>query len=174
MGSDIIEAVIGINLGKGLRLKRNLSLFVSEIARETGSAWEVEPSPSAGGGRVIVLCKPYTTERDFHESLIADLKFDGNDCVDMLLCVPPDGVAESEGRRASRISQKIGTWGQAYWDGVDPIARSDFPRSTAQVRTATSTIVAFIVQRLVSHGSITSSPIASKGRRSRVATLHRS
>lgn len=121
-------------LGKCLRLKRNLSLFVSEIARETGSAWEVEPNPAAGGGRIIILNKPYAAAKSFHETLVADLKSDGNDCVDMLICVRPDSVVENGNRRASLVGHEMDSWGQEYWDGVDPMARSDFPRSPGQVR----------------------------------------
>jgi len=76
-------------LGKCLRLKRNLSLFVSELARQTGSAWDAAPNAEAGGGRVIICTKPYADMRSLHKRLVEDLRSDGNDCVDMLVCVPP-------------------------------------------------------------------------------------
>lgn len=117
-----------------LRLKRNLSLFVSDLSRETGGAWDAEPNPGAGGGRVIVLCTPYSASRELHDSLIEDLRADGNDCVDMLACVPPGRVVESKEKRLSSLGQLFGEWGQAFWDGVDPMARTDFPRNTDQVR----------------------------------------
>ncbi|MES0826579.1 hypothetical protein [Ruegeria sp. SCP11] len=121
-------------LEKCLRLKRNLSLFVSEIARETGSAWDVEPNPAAGGGRVVILDKPYAEATTLHDRLVEDLKADGNDCVDMLICVPPDGVVDGQGRRTSLVGREMAARGKEHWDGVDPMARSDFPRSPGQVR----------------------------------------
>ncbi|MDW3116931.1 MAG: AAA family ATPase [Roseovarius pacificus] len=121
-------------LGKCLRLKRNLSLFVSELARQTGSAWDAEPNAEAGGGRVIICTKPYAKMRSFHERLVADLRSDGNDCVDMLICVPPDGVITRQDERESLVGAAMTEWGQAHWNGVDPQARSDFPRDPGQVR----------------------------------------
>ncbi|WP_321831847.1 AAA family ATPase [Thalassovita sp.] len=121
-------------LGKCLRLKRNLSLFVSEVARETGSAWEAEPNPAAGGGRIIILNTPYAQAAGLHERLVGDLRSDGNDCVDMLVCVPPDGVVGDGSRRSSLVGREMTSWGQEFWDGVDPTARSDFPRGPDQVR----------------------------------------
>lgn len=121
-------------LGKCLRLKRNLSLFVSELARQTGSAWDAEPNAEAGGGRVIICTKPYAKMRSLHERLVEDLRSDGNNCVDMLVCVPPDGVVTRQDARESLIGAAMNEWGQAYWDGVDPQARSDFPRDPGQVR----------------------------------------
>lgn len=121
-------------LGKCLRLKRNLSLFVSAIAQRTGSAWDAEPNPAAGGGRVIIIAKPYARVPQLHEKLTADLKSDGNDCVDMLVCVPPDGVVEVEDQRTSLVGRELSERDQDIWDGVDPMARTDFPRSASQVR----------------------------------------
>ncbi|MCR9086195.1 MAG: AAA family ATPase [Rhodobacteraceae bacterium] len=121
-------------LGKCLRLKSNLSLFVSAFARQTGSAWDAEPNAEAGGGRVIVCTKPYASMRSLHERLVEDLRSDGNDCVDLLVCVPPDGVITRRDARESLIGAAIDEWKQANWDGVDPQARSDFPRDPGQVR----------------------------------------
>jgi hypothetical protein len=123
-----------VQLGKCLRLKRNLSLFVSELARQTGSAWDAVPNAEAGGGRVIICTKPYAEMRLLHERLAEDLRSDGNDCVDMLVCIPPDRVITRQGSRESLIGAAMTEWGQACWDGVDPQARSDFPRDPGQVR----------------------------------------
>lgn len=121
-------------LGKCLRLKRNLSLFVSGLAGQTCSAWDAEPNAEAGGGRVIICTKPYAKMWSLHERLVGDLRSDGNDCVDMLVCVPPDGVVTQQNARESLVGTAMNDWGQAKWDGVDPQARSDFPRAPSQVR----------------------------------------
>jgi hypothetical protein len=117
-----------------LRLKRNLSLFVAEIARATGMGWEAEANPVAGGGRLIILCKPYETAREFHEQLVRDLREDGNAPVDMLFCVPPGGVKREGSTTHSTMSTVLSTWGQETWDGVDPGSRLDFARSSEQAR----------------------------------------
>ncbi|MDG1372745.1 MAG: AAA family ATPase [Paracoccaceae bacterium] len=123
-----------VPLRKCLRLKRNLSLFVSELARETGSAWDAAPNAEAGGGRVVICTKAYASARALHEQLVEDLRSDGNDCVDMLVCVPPDGVVTKTDTRESLVGTAMETWGQESWDGVDPQARADFPRDPGQVR----------------------------------------
>lgn len=117
-----------------LRLKRNLSLFVGEVARSTGMGWEAEANPAAGGGRLIVLCKPYETAQELHEQLVRELRDDGNAPIDMLFCVPPDGVERDGNGVRSSMSTVLSKWGTETWDGVDPHARLDFPRSSNQAR----------------------------------------
>lgn len=117
-----------------LRLKRNLSLFVAEIAQATGMGWEAEANPVAGGGRLIILCKPYETAREFHEQLVRDLREDGNAPVDMLFCVPPAGVKREGSTTHSTMSTVLSSWGHEIWDGVDPGFRLDFARSSEQAR----------------------------------------
>lgn len=116
------------------RLKRNLSLFVGEVARSTGMGWEAEANPAAGGGRLIILCKPYETVRELHEQLVQELRDDGNAPIDMLFCVPPDGVIREGDVVRSSMSTVLGEWGTETWDGVNPHARLDFPRSSNQSR----------------------------------------
>ncbi len=43
-------------------------------------------------------------------------------------------MVENDNQRASLVGQEMALWEQENWDGVDPMARSDFPRSTGQVR----------------------------------------
>jgi len=117
-----------------LRLKRNLSLFVGEIAKSTGMGWEAETNPAAGGGRLIVLCKPYETAQELHEQLLRELRDDGNAPIDMLFCVPPDAVERDGNGVRSSMSTVLSGWGTETWDGVDPHARLDFPRSSNQAR----------------------------------------
>jgi hypothetical protein len=117
-----------------LRLKRNLSLFVAGIARATGMGWEAEANPVAGGGRLIILCKPYETVREFHDQLVRDLREEGNAPVDMLFCVPPGRGNREHSKTHSTISAVLSSWGQETWDGVDPSSRLDFARSSEQAR----------------------------------------
>jgi hypothetical protein len=121
-------------LGTCLRLKRNLSLFVADVARATGMGWEAEANPVAGGGRLLVLCKPYGTARDLHEKLVQELRDDGNAPVDMLFCVPPGRVERGDAGTRSSMSKILAGWGHESWDGVDPLSRMDFPRHGEQAR----------------------------------------
>lgn len=122
------------SLGTCLRLKRNLSLFVAEVASVTGAGWEAEPNPVAGGGRLIVLCKPYEDARPLHEQLVRDLRADGNAPVDMLFCVPPSEVQHDGEATTNNISTLLASWGEECWDGVNPSSRLDFARSSEQLR----------------------------------------
>ncbi|PXX98294.1 DNA/RNA helicase [Halomonas sp. LBP4] len=128
------EACKTLPLPTCLRLKRNLSLFVDALAKVTGMGWEAEPNPAAGGGEVIVLCRPYGQAKDLHDEIVAALHADGNSAVDMLFCVPPTRVNEAGGRRDSDMARLLEGWGQPCWDGVDPRSRLDFPRSADKAR----------------------------------------
>lgn len=122
------------SLGTCLRLKRNLSLFVAEVARATGAAWGAEPNLVAGGGRLIVLCKPYEDAGPLHTTLVRDLRADGNAPVDMLFCVPPSEVRRDNEVTTNHIATLLSRWGEECWDGVNPSTRIDFARSTEQFR----------------------------------------
>ncbi len=117
-----------------LRLKRNLSLFVEELAAKTGTGWDARANPAAGGGRLIVLCKPYDRAKELHDRLVEDLRGDGNAPVDMLFCVPPRGVTRDGSTAVSGMSTLLSSWGQDSWDGVDAGERLDFARSSEQAR----------------------------------------
>lgn len=117
-----------------LRLKRNLSLFAADVARATGMGWEAKANPVAGGGRLLVLCKPYDACQELHEQLVRELRDDGNAPIDMLFCVPPDRVRRDGESTRSEMAVLLENWGHAAWDGVDLVARKDFARSTEQVR----------------------------------------
>lgn len=121
-------------LGTCLRLKRNLSLFVAEIAKVTGAGWEAEANPVAGGGRIVVLCKPYEMAKNLHEELVHELRQDGNAPIDMLFCVPPGSVQREGSAAQSLMSNVLADWGLETWDGVDPGSRLDFARSSEQAR----------------------------------------
>jgi hypothetical protein len=123
-----------ITLTKCMRLKRNLSLFAASIAQKASLGWEVEPNDKAGGGRIIVLQGPYAEAKDLHSELVDSLYASGNAEIDMLFCVPPTNVNEVDGVRRSSISEVLQQWGSSIWDGVDPTARHEFPRSKEMFR----------------------------------------
>lgn len=117
-----------------LRLKRNLSIFVAQIARTTRAPWDADTNPFAGGGRLIVLCRSYEDVKSLHEELVGALRADGNSPVDMLYCVPPDESRHEGQSSTSAITTLLSRWGEEYWDGVDPSTRTDFARSREQFR----------------------------------------
>jgi hypothetical protein len=117
-----------------LRLKRNVSLFVAEMARLTGAAWGADINLVAGGGRLIVLCKPYEDARPLHEGLVGALRADGNAPVDMLFCVPPSDVRYEGQATTNGIAALLSLWGEECWDGVNASTRIDFARSSEQFR----------------------------------------
>ena len=123
-----------IGLRKCLRMKRNLSIFVAQVADFAGLGWDIEPNDVAGGGRVILLTRPYESSLDLHAALVAELRERGNAEIDMLFCVPPSDVLVEAGARSSTLAKTLSGWGGQVWDGVNTFGRKDFPRSPNQFR----------------------------------------
>jgi len=126
--------VVSLPLVECLRMKRNLALFANAVASHAGIRWNVAPNEHAGGGRVIILEKPYTSDSGLHDELVQAAKTKGNDEVDFLHCVPTSDISEVEGRRYSGLGSKLRAAGKEVWDGTDEGVRKDFPRQTSQFR----------------------------------------
>lgn len=132
---DVAEAdAVVIPLQECLRMKRNLALFANTVARCADVPWKIMPSEHAGGGRVIVVCKPLGSGDGLFEELAHAAKAAGNDEVDMLHCVPSSDIDERDGRRSSAVGAMLRANGKETWDGTDERVRKDFPRRKSQLR----------------------------------------
>jgi hypothetical protein len=123
-----------INLKRCLRMKRNLAVFANQIAEAAQIKWKVLPNEKAGGGRIIILLKPYLELPALHESLVDEAKEKGNAEIDFLFCVPPSSVSQNAPQKESDIGSFLSKSGHQVWDGVDSFLRQDFPRSKNQFR----------------------------------------
>lgn len=123
------EGVVTVSLTESRRMKRNLSTFLNHLAHDVGLNWHVEPSNSAGGGRIIVMRSPYREHDDQHANLVRQAKASGNDELDLLFCVPSSDVHVVDGVRRSYLGEHLAKFGTGVWDGVDSSVRRDFPRS---------------------------------------------
>ena len=128
------KAIEIISLTRCLRMKRNLAVFVNQIADAAEVKWSVEPNNKAGGGKVIVLLDSYDSYNDLHTQLLNDAKNNGNAEIDFLFCVPPSDVRLVNGKKQSDIGQHLKRQGFEIWDGVDAVSRKDFPRLREQFR----------------------------------------
>lgn len=128
------EPVEELSLSRCLRMKRNLGLFANALADEGRLAWRVEPSDEAAGGRVILVQGQYAGQAGLQDELVAAAEASGNKKVDFLHCVPASRVSTRDGRPASQLAEALRTRGHEAWDGVDPDARRDFPRSVDALR----------------------------------------
>lgn len=128
------NAVQMIALDRCLRMKRNLAVFVNHVAEIGGVKWRVTPNDNAGGGRVKILIRPYNEYEGLHETLFEEAKNKGNAEIDFLFCVPATSVVDRGKRKVSDVGTFLAKAGYEVWDGVDEIARKDFPRSKKQFR----------------------------------------
>jgi hypothetical protein len=126
-----------VKLKTCLRMKAGLARFVFSLAAALGlGEWDIVPNTDASGGRVIVIEGDYFADKNHHERLMRENEADGNQPVDMLVCVPPS-LAQS-----NSVGDVIGSipggilagWGQQVWDGVAEDTRSGYPTSVKQVR----------------------------------------
>lgn len=117
-----------------LRMKRNLASFANAVGEESNTGWHVTPNDVAGGGRVIVLRRPYKHYAELHDSLVSSAKASGNSELDFLFCVPSGTVSTKESGKVSELADLLEERGSEVWDGVDSDRRRDFPRSTGQFR----------------------------------------
>lgn len=123
-------------LGKCLRMKANIARFVTIFAEKIGlNGWSVIPNQDALGGKVIIIEGDYFSSIALHEKLVKNNKADGNQNVDMLICVPPKMVQRSDSEHAeSDAGKKLINAGYEVWDGVGGNIRSGYPMSVNQFR----------------------------------------
>ena len=123
-----------VALRKSLRLKSVLCETVGHFAKEIEfSNWNLEPVPETHGGKVIVIVGD-ALSKDFHKKIITTSQHDGNKPIDMLLCVPPAWVHETDSGRESVVAKAYRDWGHQVWDAVDPSIRDEYPTSLEQFR----------------------------------------
>jgi len=123
-----------IALDRCLRMKRNLAAFANMVGQLSDVNWHVVPNDLAGGGRVIILRRPYFEYLGLHGDLLAAAKKNGNSELDFLICVPANSVSDEDGKRKSDFGENLLQAGYKVWDGVDRLTRRDFPRSLEQFR----------------------------------------
>lgn len=123
-----------IPLNECLRMKANLGVFANAVAERAGLNWEITPNTKAAGGRVILSYGSFAEKAELHENLISLAEKAGNEPVDFLYCVPASAVRMLGNKKASILGSVFENTGKQVWDGVDPIARRDYPRSTKDFR----------------------------------------
>jgi hypothetical protein len=129
------EASEDLPLDQGLRMKRNLGLFVNSIAELAGINWSIQPSTQAAGGRVILMKGAYALDRNLQEELAREAAAAGNSKIDFLHCVPPSTVIDDgNGPSRSHLGRALAANGEVVWDGVCRRIRKDFPRTADTYR----------------------------------------
>jgi hypothetical protein len=123
-----------VKLERCLRMKANLAIFANAVADEAKLEWHVEPNDEAGGGRVILLEKPYSPGSKLHQDLTRLAREAGNSPIDFLFCVPPSDVHEREKKKSSSLASAIMDSSGAVWDATDEDVRKDFPRDANAYR----------------------------------------
>lgn len=130
------SAVRVANLTTCLRMKANLAHFANQFAADFGLAgWKVNANADAPGGRVVIVEGDYFAIADLHQHLIDRNAADGNQPVDMLMCVPPSLVMRRDGEQPrSVVADRLAADGFAVWDGVSTAVRDSYPTSVTQLR----------------------------------------
>ena len=126
-----------VTLRKSLRLKNSLCNLVNGLAEDLGlKGWNLDPESSLYGGRVIyVTGNPLS--RSFHKKLASTVVSDGNEPIDILLCVPPTWVVKTQPpkiERVSTVAKCYKEWGLEVWDAVNEETRSSYPIDCKQHR----------------------------------------
>lgn len=122
-------------LRRCLRMKTNLTTFVSELANEFALRdWELEPNPEAPGGRVIIVEGDMANDVGIYQRLAAEALTLGNFPVDLLACVPPSLVKDINGHPTSLPALAVRQAGLGVWDAVSAEIRDQFPTDKSALR----------------------------------------
>ena len=115
-----------------LRMKAGLTRFISTLAGELGlSPAEWVANEDVPGGRVIIIEGDAIYRQSFFADLIAYNATAGNEPVDMLFCLPPNLVRQTD--TPTPVSQFI-EWEFEIWDGTDSTIRGSYPTNNRQLR----------------------------------------
>ncbi len=112
-----------VPLRKSLRMKSDLSRFVSDFAGAFEMRWDQEPNNEVPGGEVIVHVGAY--DKTAHDAVMKAHREMGNEPIDALFCVP-SGNQDFRG--------DLATWGANVWDGTEAEHRLHFANDVAQHR----------------------------------------
>lgn len=122
-------------LRRCLRMKANLSYFVTDFARELGLAdWELQPNSEANGGRVIVVEGVLSDDVSIYSRLAAEAAALGNYPIDLLACVPPTLVDNSRGEAMSAPGKALQAVGLPVWDASSVDVREHYPSNRDALR----------------------------------------
>ncbi len=99
-------ALYVIPLATCLRMKANLATFANQLAAALGLAgWKIESNDKALGGHIVVVEGDYFARPELHGRIVESNAADGNQPVDMLMCVPPGQVRRGEGKPAHSLAR---------------------------------------------------------------------
>ena len=122
-------------LRRCLRMKANLALFVSDMARDLSlDDWDLEPNVEAVGGRVIIVEGDLAADHRLFERLRDEALALGNYPIDMLACIPPALADGIEPEALCRPARTITRNGGRVWDGTTRDVREHFPTDRDALR----------------------------------------
>lgn len=122
-------------LRRCLRMKSNLTRFVSDLASQFGLAdWDLDPNNDAPGGRVLIVEGDLAADATLYGKLAAEALALGNHPIDLLACVPPALVSEVNGETVSAPGVALRTAGYSVWDGTSIDVRDNFPTDKSALR----------------------------------------
>lgn len=122
-------------LRKCLRLKPNLSSFVTNVARAFGdNDFVIRSDDALRGGEVHLVLNPLSNQADFILNLVNENNVCATQNVDHLFCVPATQISESNGQRHSFLGDAFRSRGLAVYDAVDRGTRLGTPASVDDMR----------------------------------------
>jgi len=134
---------------KSLRMKHDQCQYVLKVIDALELAdWKITPNLEIFGGRVIIAIGDLTTDSELIKTIVGAAKKDGNEEVDLFVCVPPSfvdkrtvsrpsrftGQQESVTQKFSPLGDTLRSYGFTVWDGVDEEERQSFPTSIHELR----------------------------------------
>lgn len=115
---------------RGLRQKVNLVSFIGSFAAQLNVPWDIQPTNSMIGGKVIISLKSYSKE--LHEREYGYCVQAGNIAYDMMMLVPPSMVekygqsGKVKAKRRFNYFTQYAEMGIPLWDGTATELRSHY------------------------------------------------
>lgn len=116
-----------VALRRALRMKSNLCRFIRAFVEDLGNEWDQEVNDEIAGGEVTIIYGAYT--QNLHEEVFRRHQDHGNEPVDALFCVPPNGMTTSP-----PLPDSLKSWGYDVWDGTSNEVRDTFPTTHKEHR----------------------------------------
>jgi len=131
-----------VPLRKVLRMKLALCTFARSFSEHLKlGQWDIEPNQEIHGGRVVVLEGRIGEQRQTFDRIIAEVRAEGNEPVDILMCVPPSQIERTKSKEndyynsvGAYLGKALKSWDYDVWDGTDTSIRRSYPSRLEQIR----------------------------------------